>query len=136
MILKLIVAGSRTITDKVTVFTIIDKHINWLLSNHHLFNLKDLVIVSGTANGPDSIAIEYAEEKNIKLEKFPAQWINEKGILDKSAGFKRNEKMALNSTHLLAIWDGKSRGTSHMIQLMEAKDKHVHVFVYEPKDLE
>lgn len=35
----------------------------------------------------------------------------------KSAGYKRNQEMANVSTHLIAFWDGKSRGTKHMIDI-------------------
>lgn len=124
---KLIVAGSRIITDKESIFQIIDKHINYLQFNNHLNSLDDLIIVSGCAKGVDSVALDWAKENNVKYEEYPAQWINERGIRDLSAGFKRNKKMALNSTHLLAIWDGKSRGTSHMIEIMEALNKHIKI---------
>ena len=127
---KLIVAGSRTITNKESIFKIIDEHIKYLLFNNHLNSLDDLVIISGRAKGVDSIALKWAIDNNIKYEKYPAQWINERGIRDLSAGFKRNKKMALNSTHLLAIWDEKSNGTSHMIETMEALDKNVYIVRY------
>lgn len=127
---KLIVAGSRTILDTQYIYKIINKHIEYLLNNKHLYSLDDLIIISGCAPGVDSIALKWAIDNNIKYEKYPAQWINERGIKDLSAGFKRNKKMALNSTHLLAIWDGKSPGTSHMIETMDALDKNVFIVRY------
>lgn len=130
---KLIVAGSRTITDKPFIYTVIEEHLNYLNSYNILQDLKtykDLIIVSGCAKGVDSVALDWAQENNVKYEEYLAQWINERGIRDLSAGFKRNKKMALNSTHLLAIWDGKSRGTSHMIETMEALDKNILIVRY------
>jgi len=129
-ILKLIVAGSRTITDKDFVYSVINEHINYLKSCNHLdeyANLSDLIIVSGCAKGVDTLALNWAEDNNVKYEEYPAKWINERGLRDLSAGFKRNKQMALNSTHLLAIWDGKSNGTSHMIEMMESLNKHVMI---------
>lgn len=130
---KLIVAGSRTITDKPFIYTVIEEHLKYLNSYNILQDLKtykDLIIVSGCAKGVDSVALDWAQENNVKYEEYLAQWINERGIRDLSAGFKRNKKMALNSTHLLAIWDGKSRGTSHMIETMEALDKNILIVRY------
>lgn len=43
----------------------------------------------------------------------PADWDKH----GKSAGYKRNEEMARNADALIAFWDGKSKGTKHMIDI-------------------
>lgn len=102
--MKLIVAGSRGFTDRNRVFEVLDK----------LFLKRiDIEIVSGLAKGPDTFGKEWAEKNDVPLHKFAADW-NKHG---KSAGYKRNEKMAKFSAALLAFYDGKSRGTMHMINL-------------------
>ena len=125
--LNLIVAGSRSIVDETKVFKIIDEHLKHLFHTNHLHDLKDLTIFSGGATGVDSIAWNYARTNQIALKEFPAQWVNERGLKDLSAGFKRNQAMGLQATHLLAIWDGRSRGTSHMIEFMDSLDKFVKI---------
>ena len=102
--MKVIIAGGRDLKDyewfsnKVSEF--FDKF------------LEPYEIIEGGAKGADSMAGEYAEEKGIPLQVIYADW-KSKG---RSAGPIRNEQMAKKGTHLLAFWDGKSRGTGHMIK--------------------
>ncbi|MDD2660952.1 MAG: SLOG family protein [Methylococcales bacterium] len=80
-------------------------------------------IVSGTANGADEYGERWAEEQNLIVHRFPADW--EK--YGKSAGPIRNKVMAANAEGLVAVWDGKSKGTANMIKL--AADSGLRVFV-------
>jgi hypothetical protein len=54
---------------------------------------------------------------------FPADW----DTFGKGAGFIRNTKMAEYSDALIAIWDGTSRGTAHMIRTAWRKGILVYV---------
>lgn len=81
-------------------------------------------VVSGCAAGPDSDAIEWAEQNGVPVDKHPALW-DEYG---KAAGFIRNAEMAAIGDVLLAFWDGKSKGTKHMIDCMKRKNKEVWIF--------
>lgn len=51
----------------------------------------------------------------------------------KSAGYKRNQEMANVSTHLIAFWDGKSRGTKHMIDIAKRDGLKSHVVDFNGK---
>lgn len=115
-LMKIIIAGTRTFEDYDYLKEIIDKY-------------KDSIdtIISGTARGADSLGERYAIENNIKLEKYPADW-NKYG---KSAGYKRNELMAEKGDMLIAFWDGKSKGTMHMINIMRNLKKDLRVIQYE-----
>ena len=55
---------------------------------------------------------------------YAAEW----NRFGKSAGYKRNVVMAENAEALLAIWDGTSKGTGHMINI--AKERGLKVVVY------
>jgi hypothetical protein len=81
-------------------------------------------VISGHAQGADHWGELYAQQNNIDLVIFPANW----GKYGKSAGMIRNEKMADYADALIAIWDGESRGTLGMIKL--AQKKGLKVFVY------
>ncbi|MEA1980842.1 MAG: hypothetical protein U9N54_07710, partial [candidate division Zixibacteria bacterium] len=74
--------------------------------------------------GVDKLGEEYAEQNYIPLLKFPANW-NKYG---KRAGYVRNEEMANNADALIAIWDGKSKGTNHMINIAKKKGLLVAIF--------
>ena len=80
-------------------------------------------VVCGAANGVDSLGERYAKENGIKLSYFYADWKN----LGKKAGYARNEQMGNYGQALIAVWDGKSPGTKHMISY--AKKKKLLVYV-------
>ncbi len=70
-------------------------------------------VVSGCARGADKLGERFANVGNLPLARFPADWTR----YGKSAGYKRNEQMAEYATHLIAFWDGQSKGTKHMIDI-------------------
>lgn len=116
--MKIIIAGSRSFVNYPVLEEYCDKIID-------LLDCSDIIIVSGTAKGADKLGERYAQNKGFKIAQFPADWDK----FGKSAGYKRNEQMALYSDVLIAFWDGSSKGTKHMIDL--AKKHNLKVFVYE-----
>lgn len=86
-------------------------------------------VVSGTARGPDTVGAQWAvdQEPPIPVKEFPANW-NTHG---KKAGYLRNKEMADYADALLAIWDGKSKGTKHMIDLASKAGLDVWVYKYD-----
>lgn len=83
-------------------------------------------VVSGTARGVDRAGEIYAQCNVIPVKQFPANWDTH----GKSAGYKRNAVMAENADALIAVWDGQSRGTKHMVDI--AVNKGLRVFIYNP----
>lgn len=81
-------------------------------------------VVSGTARGIDQAGEMWAMQHDIPVKRFPADW----DMYGKSAGYRRNTEMAEYANALIAIWDGQSRGTKHMID--EAAKRNLEVFVY------
>ena len=111
--MKVIIAGSRTIRDKNTVERAMRK-VTWVITE----------IVSGGAAGVDTLGEEIAKEKGVSVRIFNADW-NQYG---KSAGPIRNQQMADYADALLAVWDGRSRGTLDMIRraFNSGLDVYVH----------
>ncbi len=87
------------------------------------------VVVSGTARGVDLMGERWAKENNLPIERYPADWDKH----GKPAGYIRNAEMADKAEDLLALWDGQSRGTMHMINLAKKKGLVVHVWNMEEK---
>ena len=58
------------------------------------------------------------------ITQFPADW-NKQG---KAARYKRNEQMANYANALIAFWDGKSKGTKHMIKLAKSRGLKTNVY--------
>ena len=120
--MKVIIAGSRTVTDYFEIVTALT------LAGYTVSNLTE--IISGTARGVDQLGELLAYKNNISIKKFPADWDK----YGKSAGYRRNADMAKYADALIAIWDGQSKGTKHMIKLMNKEDKPV--FIHEVKKWE
>jgi hypothetical protein len=81
-------------------------------------------VVTGGARGVDQLAVVWAKLNDVPYRVMKADW-NRHG---KAAGAIRNVEMARHADALIAVWDGESRGTKHMIQHMEALDKPVFVW--------
>lgn len=113
--MRVIIAGSRGITDVRAVEQAIAGS-----------PFKDRIahVISGGASGVDTLGERWARGMQIPWTVYPARW-DEHG---KSAGPIRNKQMAANADALIAVWDGESKGTQHMI---ETADKcGLETFVY------
>lgn len=117
--MKVIIAGSREITD----FNLLVKAIN---KAHDEEGISVGEIVSGGARGIDTLAEQFANEASIPITVIPVttyEW----STIGKSAGILRNIKLLNTGANaLIAIWDGKSKGTKHMINI--ARKKGLKVF--------
>lgn len=82
-----------------------------------------VIIVSGHAHGADTMGERFAKEQGLTVEFHPAKW----RALGKAAGMIRNVEMARASDALIAFWDGRSRGTAHMISFARRRGLEVSV---------
>lgn len=80
-------------------------------------------VVSGGAKGADMLGEQYAIEYNLPLKIFPADWDKH----GRAAGPIRNKQMAEYGDQLIAVWDGKSKGTENMIKTMNNLNKPVYI---------
>jgi len=118
--LKVIVAGGRDFND----YELLKEKLLKVLIN---YDFKDVEIVSGSARGADSLGERFAKEFGCNLKMFPAEW--EKW--GKSAGYRRNAEMAKYGDACVCFWDGKSKGTKHMIDLATKEGINLRVINYE-----
>lgn len=86
-------------------------------------------VVHGAAPGIDSAAHEVCRDK-WPVKPVPADWKKH----GKSAGPIRNRQMAGMADGLIAIWDGRSRGTKNMIETAERMGLKVFVMRYGEQD--
>ena len=117
--MKVIIAGSRSITDLAAIFRCIDQSIPdpGVVSE----------VISGCAKGVDTAGEKWAEEHGIPVSKFPAQW----NYWGAQAGIVRNIEMAKyacdwketedyaiqkKQASLVLVWDGCSKGSAHMLR--------------------
>ncbi len=122
---RIIIAGSRGFdfrspVTQDTFFRKIDNLVSAKQATH------DIVIVSGTAKGADKFGESYARIRGYECRQYPANW----DLYGKRAGYMRNVLMAQNADALIAIWDGESRGTQHMINIASDNGLAVRVTHY------
>jgi hypothetical protein len=110
---KVVISGSRTVTDKNLV---------WKALDGSKFVITELI--SGGAQGVDTLGEEWARSKNIPVKVYRPDYSISN---PRYAPLLRNEKMAEYSDALVAIWENGSRGTAHMIGCMEKLHKPMEV---------
>ncbi|MEC7590172.1 MAG: DUF2493 domain-containing protein [Candidatus Thermoplasmatota archaeon] len=120
--LKIIIAGGRDFDD----YALMQEHMHLVIGTARSCNLSCPEIVSGVCRGADALGERYAREHNLPITRFPADW----SAYGRSAGPRRNRQMADYADVLVAFWDGKSRGTKHMIDTARQSGLGVHIVQY------
>lgn len=112
--MRVIIAGSRSLVGRpYLVAKAVDRS---------KFEVTE--VVSGNAHGIDRLGELWGNLNGIPVCRFIADWSS----FGKAAGIKRNIQMGKYADALIAIWDGKSNGTKHMIEHMKAIGKPTKVF--------
>jgi hypothetical protein len=114
-----IVAGGRDFCD----YIMLRSRLLSLLRNH---DPSTVTIVCGKARGADTLGEWFATEFGLNIDYYPADWDR----FGKKAGYIRNAEMAENATHLVAFWDGTSKGTKSMIDLAKSKGLVTRIYRY------
>jgi hypothetical protein len=131
--MKLIIAGSRSITSYDTVKRALIESGLW--AEHG----KAIEVVSGKAKGVDTLGEEIAKKAGLKIHDFPADWDNIKapgavvkknsrGKYNVMAGIQRNHDMGDFADAALVVWDGVSTGSLDMATYMASLGKRSIVF--------
>jgi ABC-type Fe3+-hydroxamate transport system substrate-binding protein len=115
--MRLLVCGSRTYSDRATVYDKLDE-------------LKPDLIIHGGAKGADSLAGDWAAYNDVPQRIFLPDW----ELYGKSAGIRRNNQMLDTKPDLvLAFWDGASKGTAHTIEQAKKRGLQTEVVRHEPE---
>jgi len=87
-------------------------------------------IVSGGANGADSLGERYADEHNIPTMIFKPDWKR----FGRGAGRIRNKTIVENADLVIAFWDGLSKGTQMSIEIAKKVNKPLRIVMVEQHD--
>jgi predicted Rossmann fold nucleotide-binding protein DprA/Smf involved in DNA uptake len=120
--MRIAIVGSRNIKD----YDFVNSCFNKILTDE---NIEDYEIVSGGADGVDSIAREIAINNKKTITEFFPDWKK----YGKSAGFVRNKYIVESADILIAIWDGESKGTKNSINTAMKLNKKIFVFKEDQK---
>lgn len=111
-----IISGSRDIHDYAAV--------EEAMRRAALAGIEPTTVLSGAAPGVDRLGERWAKEHGLEVVQFPADW----KAHGRAAGPIRNNLMAGRADALVAVWDGKSRGTQNMI--VQARGHGLKIFVH------
>lgn len=129
---KVIIAGGRDFDN----YALLKEYCDKILSTLH-----NVEIISGRCNsgtltfiteknikvfGADGLGEKYAQENFLKVTPFPANW----ETYGKSGGVIRNKVMAQYADYLILFFDGKSKGSSSMLQLAEKEGLKIRIINY------
>jgi hypothetical protein len=131
---KLIVAGSRSITDY--------ECLRWALVDSGIWKAhkKSIEVVCGMAKGADALGLDFAKKNGLQWHPFPADWddikapgavvkVRSDGVMyNARAGHDRNQRMADFADALLLLWDGKSTGSRDMHSRAIKKGLSTHAY--------
>lgn len=118
---RVIIAGSRNFIP----FNRDLKKIDNLLQN-----IEEPIIISGCADGADKFGEMYAEYNCLQVERYPADWTK----YGKRAGYIRNKQMGEVADMAIIFWDGKSKGSKMMIDIMKELNKPYRIIMFEPSE--
>ena len=123
---KVALVGSRDFNDSDLLTQIM-----YSLADTEDWDNKNVTILCGGARGADAEGKKFAERHSIAVDMYPANWDD----FGKRAGYIRNIEMAKAADFVVALWDGESRGTKHMIEQSEAMGNKVYVYNYATGDV-
>ena len=109
--MKVAIIGSRNLTD-------ID------ISEYVPDETKE--IISGGANGIDTLAEQYADKHGICKTIIKPEYEKYK----RNAPLMRNKEIVEKSDFIVAFWDGQSRGTKHVIDYAKKLKKKIEIYVF------
>lgn len=122
--MKVIIAGSRTFDN----YSLLEEKCNYLLKNSQVTEIISggQVSIRKKDNhhyGADYFGEVYAFNNNIRVRTFMADW-NQHG---RRAGPIRNDEMGQYADVAIIFWNGFSKGSKDMIEVMKRLKKPIRI---------
>ncbi len=110
---NILITGSRKIKNRIIVYHILDENIP-----------EGSRVINGGAEGVDSLSLDWCNQSKKNLN-----WTTIKPIKSQKEYYLyRNAEMIGMCDRVIAIWDGKSRGTKFTIDYAKARNIPVIIF--------
>ena len=125
---RMIIAGGRDFDD----YNYMTRSLEKVIEEYE--DTTDFEVVSGMAEGADFLGIKFGFDYNFPVYPFEPKFYE----YGKDAGIMRNIAMAEFAAKadiplLCVFWNGRSRGTKHMIETAELRGIKVNVFLYDQR---
>ena len=111
--MKVIVSGTRDLPDAAERLERVMAYVR------ERYGVIPTRIIHGASGNVDWAADAWAKARGLGVTKYLADWTK----YGKAAGPIRNGHMADDGDYLVALWDGKSRGTGDMMRRMDDRRK-------------
>lgn len=115
------IVGSRDIND----YKFVEEKFLELLETENI-NIEDVTIISGGANGVDTIAQKIAKKYGLSIIIHYPDWDK----YGKRAGFIRNQKIVNDADIILAVRHQDSKGTTITINIAKSANKVIYDYIY------
>jgi hypothetical protein len=113
--MKIAVIGSRGFSD-----------VKLLEEKLDAFKNQIIELISGGAQGADTIAEAWAIANNVPVKLFKPDW----KTYGKAAGIKRNKQIIESCDYCIEFWDSKSNGTASSLKFCEKLNKPFEIVAY------
>ena len=104
-----LVCGGRNFKDKVLLYKILD-----------VLPITYNKIINGAAKGADKLSTEWAEDRSIPYQEYPADWDKYRDLKPNPAGFIRNSEMLEKENIDLVVAFPGGGGTKDMVTKAKA----------------
>jgi hypothetical protein len=113
--MKIAVVGSRSFNN-----------VKLLEEKLDTFKYQIVELISGGAQGADTLAEAWALTNNVPVKLYKPDWKR----FAKAAGIKRNKQIIESCDYCIAFWDGKSKGTASSLKFCEKLNKPFEIIAY------
>lgn len=123
--LRVLVTGGRDYGkgDDGRAYVALVKVMNFISANGN----RQITVIHGGAKGADAMAGRWADATGTPKEVYPADWYPKNdGVLDRSAGPRRNAEMLTKDIQLVVAFPG-DKGTADMVARARAAGVRVYV---------
>ena len=119
----LAISGARIFNN----YELFKKLVKQYLKEHHNSKLPDKII-SGGADGTDTMAKQIAKHYNIDFKDYVPEYDKFPETQKKTAPLERNKDIVNAATHVIAFPKGDSPGTRHAISYAKKNNKPIIVY--------
>ena len=116
--MRVIIGGSRSISDPGALEAAIEQS-----------GFAIDVVITGNSSGVDSLVAHWAQKSGVTLTIMPVEWSTYGGRAEQI----RNEKIVELADACILVWDGFSKGTHHLREVVNRKGLRMCIYQCNPQ---
>lgn len=116
--MRVIIGGSRSITDAAALEAAIEQS-----------GFTITRVITGNSSGVDTLVHHWAEKHQLPLTIMPVEWSQYGGRAEQI----RNEQIVEMADACILVWDGFSKGTHHLREVVQRRGLKLCVYQCNPQ---